>query len=104
MPWSNPFRMVANDGQALHIPYGDYAIKNTEVNTWMVEYKQNNQKMTLYFFDSNKNSWEIVGENTWQGKFELFITNMFGRYGDPSVNVCYNGEIDYIIVNALVEK
>ncbi|MCQ2428516.1 MAG: sialate O-acetylesterase [Clostridia bacterium] len=98
--WNYPFRMVSSTGTAAMIPYGSYADKNREMNTWKIEYKKDTRQMTLYFMGSDGKLTETVGSYTWSGDFTFNITNMFGRFASGSTLVCWTGEMDYITVMA----
>lgn len=97
--WDNPFRMVSSTGTTAMIPYGNYASKNAEMNTWKIDYKASTRTMTLYFLGDGKSS-EVVGTYKWNDDFTFNITNIFGRYGSASTVVCWNGEMDYVKVVA----
>ena len=95
--WSNPFRLVTDEGIAYMIPYGDYAAKNTEMNTWRAEYTIADSTLTLKFYNESTKTWEVVGSTVISSKFELNFTHMFGRY-TPDATVCLNGKVDYVQV------
>ncbi len=98
--WKNPFRMVSNDGTAYMIPLGDYASKVEKMNTWRAEYTLADSTLTLKFYNASTKAWEIVGTQTVLGSSNFHFTHMFGRYEDVNVNVCLNGEVDYIEIVA----
>lgn len=101
--WSNPFRMVSNEGYEMHLEYGEYAAKNKDLNTWKVEYKSKTRMLTLYFLNES-GEFEKVASKKWTQDFPFHITNLFGRYNDPNVQVCWGGVVDYVKVHAFVEK
>ena len=94
--WGLPFRMVDSNNKALMIKQGDYAPRNTEMNTWKAEYSSAENKLTLKFFNEESQEWEVVGAGT-PPSFSFELTHMFGRY-DPETNVCLNGKVDYVEV------
>ena len=93
--WKKPFRMITDEGIAYMIPYGDYAQKNTEMNTWRAEYTIADATLTLKFYNESTQSWEVVGSTVISSKFEFNFTNLFGRYA-KGTDVCMNGTVDYV--------
>ncbi len=91
--WDKPFRLVPTAGSAMMIPYGDYAQKNTEMNSWRVEYESETGTMTLFFLGSG--GWEKVG-STVTGQFSAHFTRMFGRYSRNNFGM--RGSVDYVQV------
>jgi hypothetical protein len=98
---SYSLRFVSTDNESVYLPYGKYAESNYYMNTWLLDYKQATQTMTLYI-KNEQGSWETVSSHTWTDKaYSMYVTNVFGRYGDPNVRVCYKGQIDYITIRAM---
>ena len=97
--WGNglyPLAFVPEVGQSVNLNYGEYRLKNNEMNTWKLYYNKDTKKLTLYFYDESASRWVVVDDSQ-MGIFSMTITNLFGRISGGA-NMNFTGSVDYIRV------
>lgn len=94
-PWSEALghsvRFVTSDGVSLLLPYHDTYEDNKETNSWTLHYAASSHTLSLL-----KNE-KTVSEIT-MPEFDFTVTDLFGRYGNESVNINFAGELDWLRV------
>ena len=94
----NPMRIVGASGEAVMIPYGQYAGLNTSgLNTWKVDYVAATNTVTLYLNDTT-----VVGSASLPEGWYAEFTNLFGSYFE-GVDVDYMGTIDFVRITSFGE-
>ena len=90
--FGNSVRIVADSGEAIYLPYGEYADSNKTDGVWRIEYSSEESELRLLF------NGETVSQTSVSG-FRITLSNLFGRYGGGNSPYCLSGKMIYVRMN-----